>query len=282
MLQEIKTPLEETDFFSAIKNRLNKENRNWLCAITGDTGSGKSYTALRIGEILDPGFSISSVAFDPKEFITLVKNGKKGDNGGFIPLTKGSIIIFDEAGVGMAAREWQSIQNKLMGYILQTFRFKNYGVIFTVPDLSFIDVQARKLFHNYIKTREIDYSCQRVKCSIYVIDHNDWINKTYRHTVGSEGQAAIWGFPKPSEVLISDYERKKAQYAEGLYQSALDMIDGRSTKESRMSAFCRRYRAGEDPFKVAEELDLAPPTAAKYIRDTDQLYRMGGRKITTI
>ena len=38
------------EFFKRIRVRLLYQNKNWLAIITGDTGSGKSYSALRIAK----------------------------------------------------------------------------------------------------------------------------------------------------------------------------------------------------------------------------------------
>ena len=65
-------------------------------------------------------------------------------------------IGFDEAGVGMNARDWYTIQNKILGMILQTFRHRNLMTVFTVPHISFIDVQARKLFNIAIVAQGYD------------------------------------------------------------------------------------------------------------------------------
>jgi len=249
----------DTEFYHAIKDRLTKQNRNWLCVITGDTGSGKSYTALRLAELLDSNFSIANVAFEPREFISLIKNGRPNNNGGFTPLERGSLIIFDEAGVGMASRQWYTVQNQLLGYLLQTFRYTNHGVIFTVPDLSFIDVQARRLFHNYFKSQGVDYEHGQAQSTIYALDHNDWVGKTYRHSVKyGDDDFTIWGFSKPSEKLIQDYERKKAQYAESLYQGALDTIDAiAERKVSKGLLIEQKLRAGKPPLEIADELKVS-------------------------
>jgi hypothetical protein len=43
-------------------------------------------------------------------------------------MKKGQAIMFDEAGIGMSAREWQRVQNRLIGYTAQLFRHKNLVV----------------------------------------------------------------------------------------------------------------------------------------------------------
>jgi len=135
---------------NAIKDRLNFRNKNWLCVVCGETGSGKSYSAISFGSMIGRTF----IVFTPLEFLELLNSGK---------IKKGDVIIFDEAGVGLSARRWQSEQNIVMGSVLQTFRHMNIAVIFTVPNLSFVDVQARKLFHMIMETESIDYERQSLR-----------------------------------------------------------------------------------------------------------------------
>jgi len=71
----------------------------------------------------------------------------------------GETIIWDEAGVGMPAREWYKIQNREIGKMLQTVGHMRPFVFFVSPDLSFIDSQPKKLFHYFFEceNRMADY-----------------------------------------------------------------------------------------------------------------------------
>jgi hypothetical protein len=194
-----------------IHRRLYQYNKNWLAIICGETGSGKSYSALKIAETADPTFSAERVVFSAPQFIRLL--GKK--------LKKGNIVVFDEAGVGMPAREWYSISNKTLGYILQTFRHQNLGVIFTTPDFSFMDVQARKLFHSYFETTTID---RNKKCVVL-----KWMNLSVSPRYGK----IYFIYPTvqqnytrvklkkinvyyPSPELVRSYELKKSAFSRNL------------------------------------------------------------------
>ena len=97
------------EFIHQINVRLHNRNQNWLAIICGEPGSGKSYAALSIAEKI--GGNIT-VVFSPKQFMEAVNSGD---------LKKGDTLIFDEAGVGLAARDWNSKLNKLLGSVLQTF-----------------------------------------------------------------------------------------------------------------------------------------------------------------
>ena len=92
-----------------------------------------------LAEQIDPAFDISRVVFGADEFINLLNTDES--------LVKGSVIMWDEAGVGMPAREWYSLSNRIISYVVQTFRVKGYILIMTTPSLKYIDSQIRALFH---------------------------------------------------------------------------------------------------------------------------------------
>ncbi|MEM5853316.1 MAG: hypothetical protein QW228_03030 [Candidatus Aenigmatarchaeota archaeon] len=95
------------------------------------------------------------------------------------------------------------------------------GVIFTAPDLNFIDAQTRKLFHAYIECLMIDYEKQQVIAKYMEIQNNPRFGKEYfkypRIRVGNEiivvNRILI---NKPSEKLIEDYEVKKREFTRNL------------------------------------------------------------------
>ena len=218
-------------FIQRIRTRLLKVNKNWLAIICGDTGSGKSYSAIALANIISKrGITIKrNVVFNPIQFMERIND--RGD------LKKGDVIIFDEAGVGMSSREWYSIQNKLLGSILQTFRNMNLGVIFTTPNLSFIDVQARKLFHTYMETSTIDYKNNIAYLRTYDIQHNSRLDKTYYKTPKFKIDLINismkhLGVAKPNEKLCREYEKIKTEYTNELNNKALEQLRNATNKSS--------------------------------------------------
>ncbi len=198
-----------------IQRRLIKNNKNWLCVIVGPTGSGKSYSALTLASKIDPTFDITKVVFTSEAFLKLINDPKK--------LKKGSVVVFDEFGVGMPRREWYSVSNKMISYLLQTFRNRNLGVIFTVPSLDYIDTQALRLMHTKIITLSIDRQINEVVCKWFDLDFNPRRGKEpytkYPRIRDKKGRIIILdriGFPMPDSKLVSAYERKKTKYTKEL------------------------------------------------------------------
>ncbi|EQD66410.1 hypothetical protein B1B_06148 [mine drainage metagenome] len=117
--------------------------RNLIALFIGDTGSGKSYSAIRLAERVDPNFSVARIVFTVKEFLDPVNSG----------LPKGSVIVFDDAGLGINARLWQEMSARVFGMLTQGFRYKQILTFITVPDETFIERQSRKLVHIRLKAR---------------------------------------------------------------------------------------------------------------------------------
>ncbi len=119
-----------------IRDRIWRQSKNALVSIFGEPGSGKSLSAVTLASLIDDNFKLDKLVFTAEEFLQVLDEARRGD-----------CIIFDEAGVGLPAREWQSLQNKLLSYVLQTFRYQNICVIFTTPHVSYIDKQVRHLIN---------------------------------------------------------------------------------------------------------------------------------------
>ncbi len=202
-------------FVKRIRARWKFQNKNWLTVVCGETGSGKSYSALAIAH--EVGESVY-IVFSPVEFLKLLTSNK---------LEKGDAIVFDEAGVGMSARDWYSVQNKILGSVLQTFRHLNLVVIFTVPNLSFIDVQARKLFHNYFETANLDYKLGKAWLQVYDIQVNSRFDKIYYKSpkfIGPDGVVYTMSHlvvDKIPDSIAGPYEEKKEAFTKKLNMDSL-------------------------------------------------------------
>lgn len=229
---------------------------NFLCAITGPTGSGKTYSALKIAESLDPDFTIENVAFTAKEFMTCINNPK---------MKSGSVIIFDEAGVALSSRSWQSVQNKLLNYVLQTFRHRNYIVIFTAPHMGFVDAASRKLLHCYMETTGIDSVKKHVKLKPLLIQVSQRTSNPYykylRLVQKGKKSTPIKRFMAglASEKLREDYEKKKTLYTTELFSQIMDEIDEADKSSGKLTDYQKEIMEGlktENMSKLAVKMNI--------------------------
>tara|TARA_R110002033_G_scaffold122276_1_gene164903 strand:+ start:290 stop:1192 length:903 start_codon:yes stop_codon:yes gene_type:complete len=200
-------------FLSYILQRIER-NKNFLCCISGGTGSGKSLSALRVAELLDPDFDIRQVVFDPIELMSLV-NGKTKK------LKRGNVILFDEMQVSMGHLSFQSVQNKMINYLLQTFRHQNLILIVTTPSFNYIDKSARMLFHSRWETVKIMKQKKLCKLKPYLIQWNQKSGKAFEKwlrvaTGGGVAPCKSIAVGLPSKELWDKYEAKKTQFTSKL------------------------------------------------------------------
>lgn len=214
-------------FVRHIWNMLHHYNYNWLQVITGNPGTGKSYTAMTLGEMLDPNFSIDKVAFSAKEFIDILNNIKRN----------GEVVVWDEVGISasLSSRRWFTLSNILIDDVIQTFRYRKICVFLVVPDLSFIDVRARKLVRCFseCKRRQKDPA----KLWVYWISVNRRDGKIYTpHPLiqidGATCKLRAFVMKRlPSEQLMEDYERVHKKYKARLEMRANRIIGMMERKE---------------------------------------------------
>ena len=228
-------------FQGYIKQRIAK-NKNFMCCITGPTGSGKTYTALRFAELWDKNFNCNNIVFTPQEFIDLLNSNT---------LKKGSVIIADEFGVSMNSRNWQSVANQVINYVLQTFRSKNYIVLFTSPDFSFIDVAARKLFHCHMMTQGINHKQGYCKIKPYMLQINQRSGDIYYKylIVQSEGlgekKLSEIDVKLPTDKIIKEYEIKKDLFVTNLNKEIEEKLNAKQEdkKENKTADIEKRWQS---------------------------------------
>jgi hypothetical protein len=128
--------------------------------------------------------------------------------------------MFDEAGASFGAREFATIQNRLLSHVSQTFRFMNYAVIFTVPNVTFVDVAVRRLIHAQIETKSINYKNKTSKVvwlEILANPGEEKAGKAYPRidtADGRSGPITRMNIGKPSQRLTEPYEAARKKYIE--------------------------------------------------------------------
>lgn len=215
-------------------NRRIRNNQNWIGAVCGETGSGKSYTALRIGEMVDPNFSADSIVFSVKEFIDT-----------FDSRAPGSLVVFDE-GQEWSSRRSMSRKNVELTDIMAMLRFTRVNVLFTVPNIRMVDVSLRRLMHGYLDVEAIDraHAPPRLRdksfARIYVLQqrrrlgHEDDVRPLLPDvpiTRGKETRKLRINsvlFTAPQPPLLAAYERRKQETFHARLRQARAALGGPS------------------------------------------------------
>jgi len=201
--------------------RINR-NKNALYTVSGPTGSGKSWSGLSTCLPIDPKFNADRCIFSAKELMNLISSDE---------LRKGSTILFDEAGIEMNSRTWNSVTNKVLNYLIQTFRHRNFILIFTSPYLDFIDSATRKLFHAEFETININekekFCMLKPKLLQYNSERRKFYRKYLRVMVRGKGYTPIkkWKVPKPPLHLIEKYEIRKKEFTRKLNERIMTDLE---------------------------------------------------------
>jgi len=219
-----------------IRDRVEKRNKNFLMLFVGATGSGKSYSALRLAEMLDDSFDIKRVCFKAKDFMNcindLVERSEKGE------IIKGKVVMWDEFGVEHNAREFMTMSNRVINYFFQTSRHLNLIVIMTVPLMSFIDSSTRKLSHGVAEMQGINSHNKTANVKVKMLQTNVMTGKEYpkylRYRKGNKSYASKrLKFKLPSKELLEDYEQKKKEFTTQLNKEIMNKLLKSEAKDNK-------------------------------------------------
>lgn len=211
-------------FVQYVKYKL-RRNQSILALWVGDTGTGKSYSSISAALKIDKLFNIDRIVFDTKSFMNIINSG----------LPKGSVLIYDDAGVGISNKDWYKEQVKLFGKVVQTFRSKQIITFITTPDISFIENQSRVLlnllmqsdpmiqglFYPKVPYKPRNYSYRNA--NIYyayprflIYDNKGVARKAVLRQIR---------FPMPPAEIAQQYEEKKQKHMDLFYQDVEKILN---------------------------------------------------------
>lgn len=204
-----------------IRIRTIQNNQNFMGVFLGETGGGKSYSAVSLGEGIDPRFNIDNITTGAKEMVDFLVDKKH---------PKGTTVVLDEAGVNFSSRRWMKAENKALGELFQTFRWMNVCLLFTLPNFTFLDNQQRKLCHFTFEQPNINREHNICFMKGKYIHHDDFSEKfkTYfpfiRYPDGKMCKVAKLGFRLASKDLLKNYEIKKYEWNQKLLEKTKKIV----------------------------------------------------------
>jgi len=206
-----------------IWQRCNEENQHFIGAVVGPEGSGKSYTALKIAESVDPSFSANRVMFDPASFLAKLQEWK--DSG----QTRGKAVVSDEAGVGIGVRTWYDEDQIKFNQVLQVIRDENMAILFTLPRLSELDSQTRGRLRGFMEMTDLkegEWAKFKYLNWSPTRDERDKIYRRYPtlRVNGYPQQIRRLCVSPPSEDLVAEYKARKAEFQANLYQETHEQM----------------------------------------------------------
>jgi len=232
----------------------NKQNRNCMILVVGGTGLGKSLACIKMALAIQPDWSLNNLVFRAKDFLHLInsKNLKHGD-----------VIVWDECGVEFDARTFYSVFNRMVSYVLQTFRHRNLVVFFNTPHESLVDVNLKRLFHYQFEACGIDYKkgISVFKCFEIEATHRTKTTQIYyKYPRGKGEDGGTYPITRieislPPQDIINAYEKKKIQFTEWLNKRAEEEV-----KEAE------RSKEATKPKDIVGIAELVYKKAEKYTR----------------
>lgn len=200
--------------------RLHRLDQNILLIVCGQTGSCKSGSAIKIATMVDPKFNLDRIVFKADEFVKLASSN----------LPKGSVIIWDEIGVEHDSRDYYTTKNKLIKYVMQTFRYKNFMLIMTVPDLKSVDIGTRRLLHCYLEMHGPLSDRKMAAGMIRFVQVNPRSGKEYfkmpRFFVNRRRNGMVnYYVQRPERELENAYKNKKIAATEQWYKTFNEQLE---------------------------------------------------------
>jgi len=263
--------------------RTMRQNKNNLISVVGKTGSGKTWSAISICEIMSKmdgvPFTIEHVVFSLRELMDLINSGK---------LKRGSKIVFDEPQISISARDFQSQANKVFNYLVTTFRHRNLTLFFCTPFETLLDKSTRKLFHARFETMSVNKNNETCRLKPRFIEYSDYKEKIYRkqliiqytdkYSKGKHKKLFYWDVPKPSEELIKSYEKKKLEFTNNLNKNISERL--KQYDESGKSITGEKTGRSNKPLTELQEKILK--IYEKGITSTNEIAKMIGRTASTV
>lgn len=212
-------------------NRLN-ENRSELVGIVGDTGTGKSYIAMQyanqISQRFNRQFTADHVVFNTLDFMKLVNSD----------IPKGSVIIYDDAGLGISNKRWYEEEVKIFGRVIQSFRYKQIITVLTVPDISFIVKEARVLLSMLLQTdpkvQGVVYPKLPIKPRNYTVERARIYYGFPRVMInGKKYKIDMLKFDLPPMDLVNEYEIKKENYVKKYYNEFVKELEKKEKNKGK-------------------------------------------------
>lgn len=211
-----------------IWDRVNTKNEHFMGCIVGREGSGKSHTALKIANMVDPSFNADRVIFHITDLLEILRNGDH---------EPGNFYLLDEAGVQLGNRTWHDRGQILANQALQLIRKHNLGLLFTIPVLGDLDSQAQNRLQMYYElTEKKDGEYVRGRWLWIDPDRTDKTGTRYdkyprRVRNGQTIRVTSMAFTPPPADIVEPYEEQKDEFLEGFYEKTIGELSDEEDEE---------------------------------------------------
>jgi hypothetical protein len=238
-----------------------RDKQDVTVLIVSEKGAGKSHTAIKL-------------AVDTAKEVAKRVGGKWQDYFPFDPVTKelpnvacidlkdivtlvGSmklynVYIFDDIGVGLNSRRWQTDTNIIVNDVLEICRTSRACSIFTVMDASFIDKVVREILAWHLEISESRHADGYNVLKVLRAKKQFRTGKMHRVYIKRNNTRLIRCIVEgPTPELAEAYDALRSRKTKELMQDRLDQFLG---EESKPKVSKREQNLQEDLTKYAEKL----------------------------
>ena len=220
----------QNSYVHFVIRQVTKKNSNFIALFQGGPGTGKTWCAIALSELLDPTFNVDKqLVFDFKQLMALINDED-------FKKRKTKIIIFDEPQISISNRSWQALTNKMMNFLISTFRHQNVILFFCCPYRDFLDSQSMKMLHCVFEMQSINKKEGKVIIRPKLQQYNATMRKTYEHPLYVQKNGKIVALReisirKPKKEHIDIYEVNKTTFTSKLNREIEMKIDAETKSE---------------------------------------------------
>lgn len=242
-----------------IQHRLWEEEQNFIMGVTGGPGKGKSWATLSICEEVDRNFNEDRIVFSVDDFIKLINKEPQ--------LPTGSAIMYEEGSVTASNRDWYTDRNMILTSVVDTFRYRNYLLVFTTPFRGSLDKRIRNIFHAIFEMRRIDRKKREGIGSLQFVNVHELIGThgltTYPklRMIGKQGYGKMkeWRVPEPTTEIREKYETMKHEFASKFYRQLEENLKVKKEKAGAkrgvdINALVEKVKANPEKFKIKNKI----------------------------
>lgn len=206
-------------------HRVKRNNNSTNVRFVGDTGSGKSWSAIAFCEmcskLMKKKFTVDDIYFSIRDVLDEISYNNP---------PRGTVFLIDEQQVEANAKDHQSKRAKAYSLLLSTVRSRGYIIVTTLPFSDMELKSVRKFFHVEVETHGANKATQTVYCTARYLEYSRAkAEKVYRKMliisfkdpktgIMQHKKLAYWHISKASEELLDAYEIKKALFQGKLYR----------------------------------------------------------------
>jgi len=197
----------------------------------GPTGTGKSYAMISLAWLMDrdsndePRFESDRIIFSPADFMKHME----------IDYPEGTFLIVDDAAIMLYSKDAMKTAVRKLGQTLITNRWKNLGILFTLPNLRMLESHARMLLKAKFTILGIDKERQQAISKYHYSQVNEdtgkiywkreivsfnWMHPKYEIPIRKQAKLNSIRIDKPPKELIKPYEKQKREYLLQFYKKA--------------------------------------------------------------